>query len=157
MRRLRFRFAPWFLMIGWVLFATRPVMAQSLTTGELAGVVRDASGAVLPGVPVSLHSDDKGFDETAVTNAAGAFRFPLLAPGHYTVSASAAGFQSTRRKATVVVGQSAVADLPLAVQGTETRVEVTSEAPLLQTQDPEMTTSLNARQRGGAGGSLLRR
>ena len=60
--------------------------AQSITSGDIVGVVADPSGAVLPNIEVTLKSDAKGNTQVQSTNSHGVYRFSLLAPGSYTVS-----------------------------------------------------------------------
>ena len=60
------------------------MFAQSTTTGAVSGTVTDQSGAVLPDVSVTLKSTEKGFTQTAKTNAQGSYQFPLLEPGTYS-------------------------------------------------------------------------
>jgi len=146
MRRFRSQLALFLLICAFAVLANNFSFAQSPTTGDVLGVVRDPSGAVLAGVPVALQNDEKGFAQSTVTNAQGAYRFPLLQPGSYTVSTSAQGFQGLHRQITVQVGQTAVADLALTVSGTETTVHVTAEGALLQPESAEVATSYNARQ-----------
>src|SRR5689334_19674506 len=53
------------------------------TTGTILGTITDASGAVLPGVTVSVKNTDTSQSRTIVTDDGGRYRVPLLAPGHY--------------------------------------------------------------------------
>ena len=62
------------------------------TRGSIEGVVKDTSGAVLPGVTVEARSPALVGVSTATTDAQGIYRFPALAPGVYEVSATLAGF-----------------------------------------------------------------
>jgi len=114
--------------------------AQSLQSGDVSGTITDPSGAVIPGVTVTLRSLDTGVTETATTGPAGAYRFSLLKPGHYMVSATQSGFQKAQREVTVELGQIAVADLSLTVGSATQTVEVTAAAPLINTE-PSMNTA----------------
>ena len=86
------------------LFASQLLLAQSSTTGEISGTVSDPSGAVVPNVPITLKSIDKGFTQSATSNSQGAYRFSLLAPGNYAISATAPGFKTTTVTQPVAVG-----------------------------------------------------
>lgn len=68
--------------------------AQTTTTGELAGTVTDPSGAVLTNASVTLANVATGARLVTQTNSTGAYRFALLQPGAYRVSASASGFRA---------------------------------------------------------------
>ena len=126
-----------------------PAAAQSMTTGDIAGVVTDPSGAVLPNVPVTLRNNSTGLTQSTNTNASGTYRFTLLQPGSYTVNVSQQGFNATKQTVTVALGQVQTANIQLQVGTASQTVEVTAAAPV-----PE-PTSLGAILLGG--GLLLRR
>ena len=130
------------LAVTSMVMSTR-LASQTLASGDIVGRVMDASGAVVPDVTVILKSDEKGISQTGATDAQGAYRFALLLPGTYTVSASASGFAKTTRAVTVSVGQIASLDLMLSVGPTYTAVEIRSEPPLLQVQNPDLATTFN--------------
>ncbi len=121
------------------------IFAQSTTTGAISGTVTDQSGAVLPDVTVTLKSTEKGFTQTAKTNSQGSYQFPLLEPGTYSISATAANFKTTTTTTTVSVGQTAIINTKLEVGAAGTTVEVSGEAPLLQSETSEITTTFNER------------
>jgi hypothetical protein len=115
-------------------FAWSTVSAQSLTTGDVVGVVTDASEAVITGASVTLKSLDTGAQQEDQTNAQGQFRFPLLKPGHYSVSVSQPGFRPSERRFDVSLGQTTTANLRLEVGENTTTVEVTEAAPVVSTE-----------------------
>jgi hypothetical protein len=122
------------------------MFAQSLTTGELTGTISDPSGAVLPNVTVTLKSLDKGYTQTNITTSSGLYRFAFLAPGNYSVTATAPGFKTSSLTTAVVVGQTSPMNIKLELGATATTVEVSGEAPLLQTESAEVSTSFDARE-----------
>src|SRR5271154_6551623 len=126
------------------LFASQLLLAQSATTGEISGTVSDPSGAVVANVPVNLKSVEKGYTQSATTNSQGAYRFPLLAPGNYTISATAAGFKTTAVSQPVAVGAVAITNIKMELGTTGITVEVSGEAPLLQTDSSEISTTMNS-------------
>jgi Carboxypeptidase regulatory-like domain len=75
---------------------TIPAAPQSLTSEDITGIVTDSSNAVLPNVTVTLTNNETGAKQTQNTNASGAYRFALLNPGNYAVSAATSGFCSPR-------------------------------------------------------------
>src|SRR5579864_3892768 len=79
-------------------------VAQSITSGDIAGVVTDPSGAVVPSAKVTATNDNTGVSHSTATNGEGFYRFSFLQPGPYTVTAEAKGFQTTSLKAQVGVG-----------------------------------------------------
>ncbi len=61
-------------------------MMQAQSTGTILGVVKDSSGAVVPGAKVTAHETDTGASRTATTGNDGAFRFDAMAVGNYSVT-----------------------------------------------------------------------
>ncbi len=125
----------------WILAA--PAWAQTLTTGDVGGTVSDATGGVIPNAAVSITSPETGASRKANTNGSGQYRFSLLTPGVYTLTASSAGLKPTVNKVTVLVGQNLEVNLTLTVEGTKEVVEVSAEVAALQTEDANLTRAFN--------------
>lgn len=123
-----------------------PAAAQSEISGDITGTVTDPSGAILPNAAVKLKNNGTGATQTATTNSAGAYRFSLLPPGSYTVSASVQGFQSVSQIVQVSVGQATAMNLQLAVGASSTTVEVTAEGGVVQTQNGNLSTTFTPQQ-----------
>jgi hypothetical protein len=116
-------------MVAW----QSSVQAQA-TTGTILGTAKDRSGAVLPGVAVTVTNIETGIVRSAVTGEKGEYRVPALAIGNYEVQAELPGFQTAIRKGiTLSVGQEAVIDISLNVGNVAEHVTVTEQAPLLET------------------------
>jgi hypothetical protein len=143
MIRSRFLLFAFLLALAGYLLTSTVTFAQSSTTGEVSGTVTDPSGAVVANAPVTLKSVEKGNTQTATTNAQGGYRFALLAPGKYLVSATAPGFKTITVEQTVSVGAVAITDLKMELGSTGVTVEVSGEAALLQTDSSEISTSMN--------------
>src|SRR5947207_7186306 len=110
---------------------TAPAWAQ-LSTAELAGTVRDTSGAVLPGVTVSVTQTDTGFTRTVVTDESGAYLLPNLPTGPYRLEVSLQGFKSYAQTGIVLqVGASPTINASLGVGNLEETVAVEAAAPLV--------------------------
>ena len=77
-----------------VLILTGTAIAQQ-NTGTILGVVKDSTGAVVPGVSVTILNEETGLTRLVITGENGAFRAPALPVGHYTVRVELAGFQMT--------------------------------------------------------------
>src|SRR4029450_5009435 len=86
------------LLTASVLFSPIPASAQIGQTAVLLGVIRDATGAALPGATVTASSPSlmSGSRQT-VSDAEGVYRFPSLAPGVYRIEAEHAGFNTAKR------------------------------------------------------------
>jgi Ca-activated chloride channel homolog len=106
--------------------------AQS-STGRIQGVVRDNSGAVLPGVTVTLARDTIEVQQR-ITDANGAFEFVDVAPGTYTVKAELRGFRTATLTTLVETGATHQLAVTLAVGALEETVTVTGAAPVVDVQ-----------------------
>ncbi len=107
------------------------MLAQRIT-GDIAGEVTDATGAVLPNVTVTAVNTGTNYSRSAVTSDTGAFRIPELPIGTYKVTASAEGFKSAVQTTNVQAGAVNPASFKLTIgQRTET-VEVEGSAPLVE-------------------------
>jgi hypothetical protein len=131
-----------------VLVLLLPAMlhAQSTTTGAISGTVTDPSGAILPNVDVHLKSVDKGFTNSVKSNSAGSYQFQLLEPGTYTIQVTAPSFKTFSETTTVSVSSTTIVNAKLEVGAAGTIVDVSGEAPLLQTETSEISTTFNARE-----------
>ena len=132
------------LLLTACLIMAPAAFGQSLTTGDINGTVTDASGAVTPNVAVTLKSIDRGETRSTTTTGAGYYRFSLLQPGNYMVTVEAAGFAKAERQVAVNLGQSAVTDIKLQVGSTTQTVEVTTAAPLVQSDNANLSTTFGA-------------
>ena len=106
-----------------------------INPAHLTGTVKDAQGAVLPGVSVTATSPALLGNQTVVTEANGDYRFPSLPAGTYALSFDLQGFQSLKRGGIVVTtGQTLTIDATLQIATLQESVTVTSEAPVVDTQ-----------------------
>src|ERR1700728_4337445 len=120
---MRLRRFSWVLVAFVALSQGSPrLLAQTQTSGDLTGVVTDPSSAVVPGADVALMDNSKGNSVDTTTNAAGVYRFSLLTPGSYTLTATASGFQGTTKTVTVSLGQVTTGNLQLSISGSTTTV-----------------------------------
>jgi hypothetical protein len=121
------------------------VTAQTSGAGSIAGAVTDPSHAAVAGASVTVTNIDTGVVHAYTTNSDGLYTAPFLQPGHYKVDASAASFGTVEAKnLPLLVGQTLTIDLALAVKSATTTVEVTSEAPLLDTDKAEVSQTLDS-------------
>src|SRR5437879_5028426 len=110
-RTHRFRTLVWFISV--VVVSTAAALAQ-LSTASLNGVVRDATGAVVPRASVTLHNSDTGVERNTFTNDTGTYVFSDINPGRYTLRVTAPSF-STKQVSDFVlaVNQTATIDIAL--------------------------------------------
>jgi hypothetical protein len=123
MRQRAFR---WFVVA--IVLIAAPLLADGPETGVLTGTVTDASGQTLPGVMVTLKGD-RGTTEQ-VTDENGSYRFGLVPPGSYTVTASLEGFRPTEGTVAMTAGGKVELGLKMSLETAE-EITVTSEAPMV--------------------------
>ncbi len=118
-----------------------PTMLAQLPTGTILGVVKDSTGAVVPGAKITASETETGQTRTVMTGADGAYRLDALPVGNYTLTAEATGFQTVVQSGlTLAVGQSANANFTLQVgQATQT-VSVTSQGTLVDTTTSSLSS-----------------
>ena len=119
-----------------IVVASLPLVAQDFR-GSVAGVVKDATGGVLPGVTVSITNVETNVAAVAVTDSRGFYQARHLNPGTYSVEAKLDGFKTVLRKGvTVRVGDEVAIDFALTPGGVEEVISVTAAAPLLDMTSP---------------------
>src|ERR671937_920644 len=115
------------------LGTTCEAVAQT-ATATIVGVVKDTSGALIPGVSITVKHTETGQTRSAISSDSGSYNVPLLPVGAYEVSTMMPGFkQQLRTGINLVVGQQAVIDITLEVGGTAEQITVSEEAPLVNT------------------------
>ena len=103
--------------------------------GAIGGQVTDESGAVLPGVTVTVTNKETNVSNEAVTNEYRHYTLLYLTPGTYSVSAELQGFKKVvRDNVEVRIGDRLELDFKLEVGGLEETITVTAETPLLETR-----------------------
>ena len=120
--------------------------AQSATT-SLRGTISDAKGLVVAGANVTLSSAATGFSRSTKTDGQGVYQFLEVPPAAYVLTVEAAGFAKLKRE-NVVLQVSSPATLPLTlqVQGGSVIVDVSGEAPQVNTTDATLGNNFNSRQ-----------
>jgi hypothetical protein len=122
------------------------VLAQSVITGGLTGIVTDPSGSVIAGAAVSLKNQSTSEVLPAATGPTGAYQFTLLKPGIYVVSVSLTGFKQVSETVEVLLGQTALANVKLEVGATSETITVTEQGALLQTEDANISSNFDTNQ-----------
>ena len=132
-------------LLAAVLGTFCPAWGQEVTAA-IVGTVTDPSGAPLRGAAVTANDTDRGSLWTATTNDSGSYNLARLPVGNYGVKVSAPGFDTAvRPPITLVLNQTAHIDFQLKVGQVSTTVEVTSAAPVLQTESAQVSTVMDAR------------
>jgi hypothetical protein len=118
---------------------------QGETTSAIVGQIRDTANAVVPGATVTIANPQTGLSRSAKTDEAGRFNFPQLKPGTYLVKVEAQGFEPRQNDSVVSgLGQKQTVDFTLKVARSNETVEVSSEAPLINPEDANTSTTMNA-------------
>ena len=121
------------------------LFGQGETTSAIVGEARDATGAVVPGAAVTIASLETGLTRSVRTDPAGRFNFPQLRPGAYSVKVEAPGFEPQQNGNIVAgLGQKQSVDFTLQPARSNETIQVTDEPPLLNPQNANTSTTLNA-------------
>ena len=130
---------------GWMLCSILSIaslsFAQNATT-SLRGVVKDPSGALVPGAKVTLTDKSQGKTISVKTNGAGYYVFPQIPPAHYEIQVSSSGFADQTKTAELLVNQPATIDFTLSVQASAVTVDVSATAQTLNTTDATLGDSV---------------
>ena len=115
-------------------------------SGRIVGRVADPTGAVLAAVKVTLANEATGINRDALTNDSGDYTFVEVVPGTYTVQYELTGFKKNVQKGVIVdVNQVVTLNSTLQIGGSQETVEVTSEAPQVDTTSTQLGAVINDR------------
>ena len=142
LRRLSFFTA--MLAVLLCVFSAKQAAAQSNTQGAIGGTITDQTGAVVANATVAARNPDTNTTVTAVSDASGGFRVNNLAPGRYEVTVTSGGFAEYHQNGIIVeVGRSTPFDVSLGVTARGETVQVSDEAPVVNTQQQDFSTNIN--------------
>jgi hypothetical protein len=128
-----------------LLLLSIPALAQN--RGTITGRVTDESGAIIPGVSITILNINTGSRREAVTNETGTYTIELLPVGDYRIEAELPGFKrAVRSGITLNVDQTARIEFALSVGDVSENVEVSAEAPLVQTDDSALGVTMADRK-----------
>ena len=133
------------LLVVAVAVLSAQALGQGETTSAIVGEVKDVTNAVVTRATVTIANRETGLKRSARTDDAGRFNFPQLKPGTYSVKAEAPGFESQQNDNVVSgLGQKQTVDFTLKIARSSEVVEVNSEAPLINPENANTSTTLNA-------------
>ena len=139
--------ASYFLLAGAIMLLGSALAWGQATSGEITGMVTDATKAVIPGVEVVATNTATGVSRNGLSEANGLYRIPLLSPGSYTVKASMTGFKTAVRDGiTVSVGQVVRVDLTLEVGNISETVTVSGEASPIDIEQGRVSTLVDSKR-----------
>jgi hypothetical protein len=119
-------------------------LAQNTNSGDIRGTVTDATGAVVPGVTVTLLDVDTGVSKELVTNSVGLYDAVSILPGLYRITFVKEGFGKVVRDGIVLAVGAMSVDAQLGVGATQQEVDVTADAALLKTETAEQSSTIPA-------------
>src|SRR6516225_9954874 len=127
--------------------ATLMSTAVYAQNAQISGIIKDQTGAILPGVTVTARNVETGLARTAVSQTAGEFRIPALPPGTYTVSTELSGFAvETRPDIVLIIDQDAAINFTLKPARVAEAITVTGESPIVDTTKSDVSTSVSTQQ-----------
>jgi hypothetical protein len=133
----------WFLLF----FALTTAVQAQVNTATLTGVVKDASGAGIPGANVTLIQIETGVKRSTVTGADGQYTFTFVSVGDYKLTSQASGFRDeTLDNVNLVAGQSVNLPVGMSVQNVQSEVSVSAENEALNTTDSSQNTTISQSQ-----------
>ena len=127
------------------MLGVAPLPGQT-NTGEIRGVVKDASGAVIPAASISSRHPATGLLVERATDPGGRFLLPALQTGPWEVTASVAGFSAQTQRVSLEIGRTVDLEFTLALQGVTQEVAVLNSEPLLQTATAEISDVIENRE-----------
>lgn len=123
------------------------IFAQNQTTGAIGGSVSDPQGASIADATITITNLGTNKVTTVTTAGDGGYRVTNLEPGTYSVEAASSGFAAARAERVIVeVGRETSLNLSMSVSGTTAQVEVTAEAPVVNTNDGANATNIDQLQ-----------
>src|SRR5580698_995979 len=133
LRRAMFSIA---LLCAFFFLLTSPFAWGQVDEGSITGVVTDSTGAVVPDAQVTLVNTDQGITLQTHSSGTGGYTFSPVRIGHYTLTATAKGFETTTQtNLTVQVAQTLQVNVQLKPGSASETVQVTEAPPLLQTEE----------------------
>src|SRR5205809_7912377 len=117
--------------------------SQASYSAQIRGVVKDQSGALVPNATITITNDATGISQTSRTDDHGLYILTGLRPAVYTIKADAASFRPAEENHVVLqVAQQTTIDFTLHPSGLITTVEVTTAAPLMDTENAALGTDV---------------
>lgn len=127
-------------MLCCILSLVPVAFAQTATT-SLRGVIKDPSGALIPGASVVITNSANGQTLTTKSDASGLYLFAQISPAKYTITVSAQGLADQTKTAELLVNQPATIDFSLGIQANTVTVDVSASAQTLNVTDASLGNS----------------
>ena len=132
-----------------ILLAVPAFGQVDAATATLKGTVLDPAGAAVPTAVVTVLNTDRGITKIATTGADGSYQIPLLPPGVYRIEVALEGFEKAVANAVELsVGASVVYDVHLKIGSVKDVLDVTADAPLIETEKTQQANTLDPKAIG---------
>ena len=136
-----------FMILSVLLLPSFGGAQDQTTTATLRGTVTDSTGAIVAGAKVVVTGSDNGVVRTLTTDAGGVYSARLLPPATYSLQVAFGGFKTyTQQGISLLPGQTAEQPVQLSVGSEAEQVTVSSQAPLLNTSDANLSSEITAKQ-----------
>ncbi len=133
------------LLLGLISLLPVAAFGQAIS-GDLVGIVKDPSGAVVASATVEATNLATGFKKTDVTSNSGEFHFVNLPAGHYSLQAQSGNLKGGYADIEVTLNKIATANIQTSIAGTATTVEVTGEVATIDTTTANIGTTFEAKE-----------
>jgi hypothetical protein len=131
------------LLVTLLVALAAPAFPQPAQTGTISGDIKDATGAALPGVTITITSEERGFSRSTVTDGEGHYVFPAVPIGQYTLVATLQGFETFQATGNLVETDKTTAlSSEMKIGQLTDKVEVVGETPIVDTSTVTQTTRL---------------
>jgi Carboxypeptidase regulatory-like domain/TonB dependent receptor len=134
-------------LLAMLLIPVQPAMGQMQYTAALSGTIVDPQGNPVSGAKVRLTNPERAITREYTTENSGSYLFPQLPPAAYTLEVEAAGFKHYKQAGiTLAAGQTADQEVKLALGAVTEEVTVTSQAPLLNSENANIASDVSSRE-----------
>jgi hypothetical protein len=156
-KKMVYRWVMLCAVVAGLVSAPQPARAQGAVGASITGVVRDASGGVLPGVTVEASSPVLiERSRTAVTDGTGRYQVVGLLPGTYVVTYTLSGFSTVRRDGVQLSGSlTATIDIDMRLGSLEETITVTGESPIVDVQSVRQQAVIDSETMSSIPGSRM--
>src|ERR1039458_10089356 len=137
------------LLLGLISLLPVAAFGQAIS-GDLVGIVKDPSGAVVAGATVEATNLATGLKKTDTSSSSGEFHFVNLPAGHYSLQAQSGNLKGGYADVEVTLNKIATANIQTSIAGTATTVEVTGEVATIDTTTANIGTTFEAKEIGRA-------
>ena len=132
------------LLVAALVALAAPAYSQPAQTGTISGTILDATGGALPGVTVTIQSQDRGFSRSTVSDENGRYVFPAVPIGPYTITATLQGFETaTATDNLVEVEKTTTVTFNMKIGALTDTVQVVGETPIVDPTTVTATTRLS--------------